>query len=56
MEKTHKIQGRPVTHRAWCITQCPCFEAERTVYWFLSGKKEWDLYGAIIYDTKIKSK
>lgn len=24
-------------HKRWCIKNCPCFEAENTVFWFLYG-------------------
>jgi hypothetical protein len=42
MKKTHTVAGnRKVTHTAWCITQCPCFKPELTVWWFLTGKKYW---------------
>ena len=32
-----------MNHRAWAITQVPFFRAEDTIYWFLTGKKEWDV-------------
>jgi len=36
-----------VQHVRWCITQCPAFAAEHTIWWFLSGKKDWCVYEAM---------
>ncbi len=35
-----------IEHTRWCITQCPCFSAELTIWWFLTGSKHWNVYKA----------
>lgn len=35
-----------IQHIRWCITQCPVTDAERTIWWFLNGNKNWDVFEA----------